>query len=132
MNPRFFRPEGYNFNDFDLLVDRGVLYAIYVKKVPHLESDLDSRQPNRYGLARTSDGTTWEEVGDILSPVSSTWEESLWAGSISKQDKGFVIYYTAVTIAGRHNSCKIGKAYSSDLIHWEKDPANPVLIFDPS
>src|SRR3989344_4794644 len=122
----------FNFNDFDLLVEGDILYAVYVKKVPHAESDFDSLQPNRYGLTKTSDGNTLKEVADILMPVPGTWEESLWAGTISKQDGKFVIYYTATTMGGRNNSCKIGKAYSSDLIHWEKDPKNPVFVFDPN
>lgn len=126
----FYNPPGFNFNDFDLLVDGNILYALYVKKVPYEESAVDSKKPNRYGLAKTTDGNTWEEVGDILLPVTGTWEESLWAGSISKQEGEFVIYYTATTVAGRNDCCKIGKAYSDDLIHWGKDRTNPVFVLD--
>jgi beta-fructofuranosidase len=127
----FYNCPGYNFNDFDLLVERDILYAMYVKKTPYPKEERDSRPPNKYGLAKTIDGINWEEVGDILLPGDTgDWDESLWAGGISKQEDAYVIYYTAVKKAERQASCKFGKAYSTDLIHWEKDAANPVLAFN--
>ncbi len=82
-------------------------------------------------MAKSHDGQTWEDLGDIILPVKNTWEESIWAGGISKQDNKFVIYYTGTSVKDRNDSCKIGKAYSDDLIHWTKDENNPVFVFDP-
>lgn len=130
----FYQCPGFNFNDFDLIVHEGFLYAVYVKKVPFKPGQgtaAEEREPNRYGLARTGDGEQWEEVGDILLPRPSTWEESLWAGSIVKRDGRFILYYTGVTMAGREKSCKIGRAFSTDLLHWERDPGNPILTLQP-
>ena len=128
---QFYQCDNFNFNDFDLIVKDGWLYAMYVKKVPYPKDDIDSKQPNRYGLAKSKDGTHWEEVGDIIMPNEKGWDQSLWAGSISKQGDKYVIYYTGVLQKGRQSTCKIGKAYSTDMVHWEKDHQNPVLIFDP-
>jgi predicted GH43/DUF377 family glycosyl hydrolase len=127
---RFYQHKNFNFNDFDLIVKDGVLYAIYVKKIPYPKNNKDSKKPNRYGLAKTRDGFNWEEVGDILLPNPDGWDQSLWAGSISKQSGKYVIYYTAVLKDKREISCKIGKAYSDDLINWKKDSSNPVLEFE--
>lgn len=126
-----YHPPGFSFQDFDLLVDGDVLYASFIKKVPYLASDNDSKKPNRYSLAKTTDGFNWQEIGDVISPVPKSWEESIWAGSFRKQDGKYVLYYTGVEVAQRNDSCKIGKAYSDDLIIWKKDPQNPVLVFDP-
>jgi beta-fructofuranosidase len=129
----FYNCSGFNFNDFDLLVEGDTLYAMYVKKIPFPKEEHDSKPPNRYGLAKTNDGVTWEEVGDIIMPgQEGSWDESLWAGGISEQEDRYVIYYTAVKRLERQPSCKIGKAYSEDLIHWEKDTSNPVFTFDPT
>jgi beta-fructofuranosidase len=128
----YYNSPGFNFNDFDFLVEDDILYASYVKKIPYPKENEDARKPNRYGLAKTTDGVKWEEVGDTIMPgQAGSWEESLWAGGISKQNGEYVIYYTAVKMAERTNSCKIGKAYSKDLIHWQKDPTNPVFTFNP-
>jgi beta-fructofuranosidase len=126
----FYNSPGFNFNDFDLLVKDDVIYAAYVKKIPFPLADKDAKQPNRFGMAKSVDGINWQEVDDILLPVPNTWEESLWAGCFTKQDGKYVIYYTGVKILERQPSCKIGKAYSTDLIHFEKDKNNPLLTFD--
>ncbi len=127
---QFYNCKGFNFNDFDLIVKNNILYATYVKKIPHKKGDIDSKKPNRYGLAKSKDGIHWEEVGDIIMQDKNSWDQSLWAGSVSKQNKKYVIYYTGVLEKEREPSCNIGKAYSKDLINWKKDSKNPVLIFD--
>src|SRR3989338_5770607 len=126
----FYQHKNYSFQDFDLLVDDGVIYACYIKKAPRLIGEHDSRQPNIYAMAKSKDSVNWEEVGDIILPVPNSWEESIWACGISKQNDKYVIYYTGTTMKGRNDFCKIGKAYSEDLAHWEKDLENPVFIFD--
>lgn len=127
---RFYQCSGFNFNDFDLLVENEYIYAAYVKKIPFPKELKDAKQPNRFGIAKSNDGINWEEVGDIILPEPGGWDESLWAGCISKQGNDYVIYYCGVKVKERQSSCKIGKAYSTDLVNWKKDPANPVLIFD--
>ena len=127
---RFYHAPGFSFQDFDLIVDGDILYASYIKKVPYPVADRDAKQPNRYGLAKSQDGISWQEMSDIIMPVAGSWEESIWAGSISKQNNKYVVYYTGVKAKIRNDSCKIGKVYSTDLIHWEKDSNNPVFVFD--
>ncbi|MFA6474544.1 MAG: family 43 glycosylhydrolase [Patescibacteria group bacterium] len=131
--PPFFNPTGYNFQDFDLLVDGDTLYAVHMKKAPYPTAGGGEKPVNTYGLAKTTDGLHWEAVGDILLPgAAGSWEESLWAGGITKRDNQFIIYYSAIKKQERQASCQFGKAYSANLMHWEKDPANPRLGFDPS
>lgn len=123
----FYQYKNFNFNDFDLIVDKDILYAMYVKKIPHPRGEIDSKKANRYGLAKSKDGIHWREVGDIIIPNKNSWDQSLWAGGISKQGNKYVIYYTGVLKNTRQDSCKIGKAYSKNLINWKKDSNNPVL-----
>lgn len=115
-----------------MIVEGDNLYASYIKKIPYPTTDSDAKQPNGYGLAKSQDGISWQEMSDIIMPVAESWEESIWAGSISKQNNKYVVYYTGVKAKIRNDSCKIGRAYSTDLVRWEKDPDNPVLVFDPN
>jgi len=126
----YFMPSGFSFNDFDMVATDEALFSYYIKKVPFPEGDRGSKHPNRFGIAKSTDGLTWLEVGEAILPVSGTWEESMWAGGISTRPGQYVLYYTAVRAAKRQASCQIGKAYSKDLIHWVKDPKNPVFILD--
>ena len=50
---KFYQYKNFNFNDFDLLVEKDILYAMYVKKIPYPKDDNDSKKPNRYGLAKS-------------------------------------------------------------------------------
>jgi len=129
MATEFYQYKNFNFNDFDLVVKDGVLYAVYVKKFSYPKNNKGAKRPNRFSLAKSGDGKNWEEVGDILFPRKNTWEESLWAGAILKECNYYTLYYTGVTKL-KEASTKVGKAYSKDLIHWKKDPGNPVLVFD--
>jgi len=127
---RFYRPKGFNIQDFDFVVKDDVLFAVFIKKRPSRTKQEPFKKPNRYGIILSDDGFVWKDHGDVLLPDAHGWDQSLWAGSISRQGRGFVIYYSAILNKDRHASCKIGKAYSKDLIHWKKDPDNPVLLFD--
>jgi len=126
----FFQPKGFSFQDFDLLAEGDTLYVAYLKKISKKISDPNAHFPNRFGLIKSTDGVTWENEGDILLPTPNSWEETLWAGNLTKQDGQFVIYYTGTTKTGRHNACQWGKAYSPDMVHWEKDKNNPLFSFE--
>jgi hypothetical protein len=127
----FFHCPGYGFQDFDLIVEKGCLFAVYVKKEIYSKNQCDAKKPNCYGLAKTHDGYNWSDIGTVLIPGPiGSWDESLWAGSVSKQDGRYVLYYSAVKILERQQSCKFGKAYSDDLVNWKKDPENPILSVD--
>lgn len=127
---KFYQYYKYSFKDFDLLAEDGVIYACYLKTTPYPSDQDDLRKPNVYAMAKSIDGVHWEEVGDVILPIRNSWEENIWAGGISKQNSSYVIYYTGTTMKGSNDGCKIGKAYSTDLIHWQKDSTNPVFIFD--
>jgi sucrose-6-phosphate hydrolase SacC (GH32 family) len=126
--PNFFAPAGWSFADFSLIVHNDWLYAVFLKKVPYKKGEEERRQPNRFGLARSADGVNWEDQGDILLPAENSWDQTMWAGTICRQYGEFVLYYTAVRSKERESSQKIGKAYSQDFKHWQKDSANPLLV----
>ncbi|MBI4242919.1 MAG: family 43 glycosylhydrolase [Planctomycetes bacterium] len=116
----------YNFGDFDIQNIDGVLYAFFIKKP--LRSP--PSKPNRYSIIKSIDGTHWKEVSDAVLPIRDSWEETIWASTLSHQRGKHVIYYTGATKMGGADGCSIGKAYSKDPVHWEKDKDNPVFRFN--
>jgi len=127
--PKLFELRGENFNDFDLTVHNDALYALFIRKTPHSQNDKDAKTPNRFGLAKSEDGIQWEDLGTILSPSLKSWEQSLWAGGITRREGQFTLYYTGVT-REREASSHIGRAFSSNLRTWKKDSANPILTLN--
>jgi predicted GH43/DUF377 family glycosyl hydrolase len=76
------------------------------------------------GLAISSDGSSWEKQGRVLSPDPSTWEADYIAanGSVLHEGKRFLYWYQA----GQRGRTRIGLAISSDARSWRKHP-EPVL-----
>ena len=76
----------------------------------------------------STDLVTWAELPDAL-PLGKPDEPDggdCWTGSVIERDGAFHIFYT-----GHNNNCDppqtICHATSPDLIHWTKDPANPIM-----
>lgn len=72
----------------------------------------------------------WTELPTALEPGrGGVWDNlALWTGSVIERDGRYFMFYT-----GRNSDSdkmwvqKIGAAESTDLIHWEKNPKNPIL-----
>ena len=59
-------------------------------------------------------------------------DETCWSGSVIEGGGLFHIFYTGHNSGrGKYPTDTVCHATSSDLIHWSKDPANPILIPDP-
>ena len=126
---KYFKPQNFNFQDFSLIIKGKFLYAIYIKKVPYQEGLEDSKKPNVFALARTRDGFDWGDMGDILLPNKDSWDQSMWAGTVYKEGKEFVLYYTSVIFKEREPTQKNWKSLFKGFDLLEKGSQESCLCF---
>lgn len=79
------------------------------------------------GHATSTDLRTWTPHDPVLpAGPAGAWDEcGNWAPDIIEVDGVYYCYYTGSDI---NNNQAIGLATSTDLFHWEKHPANPVVV----
>jgi beta-fructofuranosidase len=84
------------------------------------------------GHAVSSDARRWRVLADALHPgPAGSWDDlATWTGSVIRHDRRWHMLYTGINRSERGLIQRIGLAASTDLIHWTKDPANPVLEVD--
>jgi len=79
------------------------------------------------GLARSTDGRTWKKHTEgVLQPGPyRSWDEFGVADPyVIRAGEFYYLYYTGLDRAQRQ---QLGMARSRDGVHWEKNPANPIL-----
>lgn len=79
------------------------------------------------GHATSTDLRTWTPHAPVLpAGPAGAWDESgNWAPDIIEVDGVYYCYYTG---SDKNNNQAIGLATSTDLFHWVKHPANPVVV----
>jgi hypothetical protein len=80
-----------------------------------------------FGHSSTSDFQQWTTHQSALASTPGTWDEShVWAPYVfhDAPHGRWVMLYTGLN---RFHCQQIGVAYSTDLLSWVKEPANPVF-----
>ncbi|MCL4218544.1 MAG: glycosylase [Candidatus Hydrogenedentes bacterium] len=102
--------------------------AVFVEDgVWHL---LYERDDEAVWLATSSDGLTWTHVQDapILLPGPDDYDFRMIAiNQAVKRDGRYYAYYHGLVRDAKPEDWTTCVAVSSDLIHWEKYPGNPIL-----
>ena len=76
----------------------------------------------------SNDLVHWQELPLALQPEPGTPDAyGCWTGCVLEHDGVFHAFYTGCEQPGGHRQT-ICHATSSDLVHWEKDPDNPLLL----
>lgn len=81
--------------------------------------------PNHDYIAHaiSKDGVNWKRVKNALFVGDpGDWDDDmLWTMDVSECDGGFEMFYTGLSMEEEGRIQKVGRAFSSDLYHWEKD-----------
>lgn len=133
-----FIPEQHYLWDFWLVSphewrDEYPLYHLFYLQAPRSLHD-----PNvRHGMATVGHAVShdlrhWVHRGTVLEAGSpGSWDDrAIWTGSVTIRNGRAYMFYTALSTADQTAVQRIGLAVSSDLVHWERHPDNPLLTVD--
>ena len=133
-----FIPEQHYLWDFWLVSpqewgDSRSPYHLYYLQAPRMLSNPNLRHGvATVGLAVSHDLRQWVNYGTVLEAGSpGSWDDqATWTGSVIIRDGLAYMFYTGLCQAERGFVQRIGLAISTDLVHWERDPGNPLLEVD--
>ncbi len=106
----------------------GVYHAFYLKApLPPLR---DGAHHTPYAHLASRDLVCWEELPLAIEPGGAGDPDSVscFTGSVIERDGRFYMFYTGFMGEGEPQTVCL--ATSDDLVHWEKDPRNPIIEAD--
>ena len=116
------------------LADTGTEYHLFYLQAPR-EGHADQRHWNTsVGHAVSTDLTTWQVVGDALTPSTQPAFDDLatWTGSVVRGDDGtWYLFYTGLSRADDGQVQRVGLATSMDLMTWHKHGPDGLVSADP-
>jgi beta-fructofuranosidase len=119
----WFAQDGKNTHVFYLKADR----ALKNPELRHWNVSI--------GHAVSQDLREWRVLPDALHPSaadSGAFDNyTTWTGSVIQHNGLWYMFYTGSMREEKGLVQRIGLATSPDLIHWEKHPNNPLIVYDP-
>lgn len=110
-------------------------HHVFYLQAPRSLGDSELRHHHAsIGHAISGDARQWTVVDDAIQPgPSGAWDDlATWTGSVLERNGLWHMLYTGINRSERGLIQRIGLAVSSDLVHWHKHVANPVLEADAS
>ena len=108
-------------------------WHLYFLATPPDSWTIPERVTGRLGHIVSKDLVHWDELPDAILPGrdGSADSDAIWTGSILEREGRFHFFYTGYN---QHAVLQqtICHAVSDDLVNWEKNPDNPVLVADAS
>jgi beta-fructofuranosidase len=121
--------------DFWLAQDGPDYHLFYLQAPRALEREEFRHWNVSVGHAVSQDLHNWRVLPDALRPSpadSGAWDDyTTWTGSVIRHEGLWYFLYTGGSRSEKGLVQRIGLATSVDLIHWEKHPANPLIVADP-
>lgn len=114
------------------LVEHDSTFHVFYLQAPKSLGDPDLRHVNvSIGHATSTDLTDWTLRPDALAPSTTpAWDDrSTWTGSIIRHDDRWHLFYTGTRRADGGLVQRVGRATSTDLDHWEREP-EPRIVSD--
>ncbi len=118
-----YRPERGLFGDPKPLHWQGVTHVFFQNSPGN-----GGFEAMRWAHVASRDLVHWERLPDALVPEPGGCDAyGCWTGSVVRVGDGFQLFYTGVggPDGQRQTVCR---AFSDDLVHWRRDPANPLLL----
>jgi beta-fructofuranosidase len=111
--------------DFWLAVD-GAAYHLFFLHAPRSLGDPELRHHNAsIGHAVSDDLTSWTRLADaVVAGAEPAFDDlTTWTGSVVQGDDGlWRMFYTGISRREGPRVQRIGRATSSDLLTWRRDP----------
>ena len=121
--------------DFWFAQDGPDTHIFYLQAPRNLPQEVMRHWHVSIGHAVSGDLVNWEVLPDALQPSSKSeniWDNaSTWTGSVFYHSDQWYMFYTGANQQEKGLMQRIGLATSTNLIDWQKHPANPVLVADP-
>lgn len=104
----------WEIGDVDIFIDDDGTYHLFHLIIPNHDY---------IAHATSKDGISWERAKNALFVGHpGEWDDDmLWTMHVSKCAEGYEMFYTGLQLKDRGKVQKIGRAFSKDLIHWDKD-----------
>ena len=128
-----FKPADGYVGDVIPFYNSGEYHVFYLKRREGLD-DSPSVQPLIWAHAVSTDLIHWEELPNALEVGGPEDPDSrgCWTGSVIKSGRTFHIFYTGYSAGqGNYPPQTICHATSQDLIRWDKNASNPIIVPDP-
>jgi len=125
-----FKPADGYVGDIIPFFSDGEYHAFYLKRQEGRE-DSPGVQLLIWAHAVSTDLVHWEELPNALGVGGHEDPDSkgCWTGSVIEGEGTFHIFYTGYSAGeGKYPPQTICHATSRDLIHWKKDPTNPIIV----
>ncbi|MGB7449542.1 MAG: glycosyl hydrolase family 32 [Ornithinimicrobium sp.] len=109
-------------------------HHLYFLKAPRaLRNPVLRHSHSVIGHAVSHDWRSWTELPDALLPSAGPgWDDlTVWTGSVIQGPRRFHLFYTGTSREQGISVQRIGRADSSDLIHWERFGELPLVTADP-
>ena len=113
--------------------DKDVCHAFYLCASRGLYDPIRRHRNTNIGHAVSKDLVNWEVLPDAISPSDSpAWDSwTTWTGSVVRADDGkWWMFYTGTSRETNGEVQTIGAAVSDDLVTWEKNQSNPLVVAD--
>ena len=123
----YFAKPGEYMKDFFFLKDGETYHLIYNRgEAGPEQSWLVKGNEDSFGHATSTDLVNWEFHDPVMHADQGNWEELvISAPCIKKIDGVWKMFYTGFAAKPKGYQA-IGMAESDDLVHWRKDPDNPI------
>ena len=110
----------------------GEFHLFHLASPPRTEA-FPERVRTNWRHVRSRDLVDWEELPDALCPGEGNDPDAdgAWTGSVIEFEGAYHIYYTGHRLVSATPQ-SICHAASGDLVRFTKDPANPLIVPDPS
>jgi len=124
----FYKPADGFLGDVIPFFWDGVYHAFYLKApLPPLR---DGARHTPYAHLASRDLAHWEELPLAIEPGPPGAPDSVscFTGACIERDGTFYMFYTGFRGEGEPQTVCLAR--SADLVHWEKDPRNPIIEAD--